>query len=113
MDRLDNAKIVSDSDSKSVQVWESTVGCSASASTMETRSIQGGTKISNVTQGRFLLNVDPLVRKNTNRGKNNNFKNLRTINQIYTLPCGHVAFKTTTMIHTSHFLASPSIFSLW
>ena len=36
---------------KSVQVWESTVGCSASASTMETRSIQGGTVISNMTQG--------------------------------------------------------------
>ena len=50
MDRLDNSKIVSGSDSKSVQVWEFTVGCSASASTMESRSIQGGTVISNTTQ---------------------------------------------------------------
>ena len=36
MDRLGNAKIVSGSDSKSVQVWDA-----------ETRRIQGGTKISN------------------------------------------------------------------
>ena len=103
MDRLDNSKIVSGSDSKSVQVWESTVGCSASASTMESRSIQGGTVISNTTQG---------CEKKLQIGKkDNNFKILRKFNQIYTLPHAHVAFKTTTMIHTSHFLAPPSIFS--
>ena len=39
---------------QSVQVWESTAGCSASASTMEIRSIQGGTEISNTTQEWFL-----------------------------------------------------------
>ena len=56
MDRLNNAKIVSGSYSKSAQVWESTVGCSDSALTMETRSIQGGTKIIlNTTQNTGLI----------------------------------------------------------